>query len=100
MRNNDPAIIEIQKVIRSFDLKSCQYLASWLAEHIYLLEVNNSRLEKKIKELGLSKRSYNVLTSNGIHSIEQLMTIDWDDVKKLKCAGIIVMEEIRKKITT
>lgn len=99
MRNNDPKILDIQKILRGFDLQSCKYVASWLQEHIALLEANSLRLDKKIKELGLSKRAYNVLTSNGIHSIEQLTSIDWDDVKKLKGAGDVVMEEIRKKIS-
>jgi DNA-directed RNA polymerase alpha subunit len=98
MRNNNPKIIAIQKILRGFDLQSCKYVASWLQEHIALLEANRERLDKKIIELGLSKRAYNILTLNGINSIEQLLSTDWDDVKKLKGAGDAVMDEIRKKV--
>jgi DNA-directed RNA polymerase alpha subunit len=101
MRNNDPEILEIKKIIRSFDLKTCKFLASWLSEQINLLEANNARLDRSIKELGLSSRSYNILSSHGIHSIDQLVEIikDLDEIKKLKGVGNVVVEEIRKKIT-
>ena len=98
MKNNDPEISAIKKAIRALDLQACRHLASWLAEHIRLLEINSQRSNKSIKELGLSQRAYNVLTSYGIRTIHQLLAIDWDDVKIMKGAGNVVVEEIQKKI--
>jgi len=98
MKNNDPEITAIKKAIRALDLRACKYFAAWLSEHIRLLEINSQRSDKSIKELGLSQRAYNVLTSYGIHSIDQLLAMDWDDVKIMKGAGNVVVEEIRKKI--
>lgn len=98
MKNNDPEISAVKKAIRALDLQACKYLASWLSDHIRLLEINSQRSDKSIKELGLSPRAYNVLTSYGIHTIDQLLAMDWDDVKILKGAGNVVVEEIQKKI--
>ena len=98
MKHNDPEITEIKKAILALDLQACKFLASWLDEHIRLLEINRLRSAKSIKELGLSPRAYNVLTSYGIRTISQLLAIDWDDVKIMKGAGNVVVDEIRKKI--
>lgn len=98
MKNNGPEISAIKKAIRALDLQACKHLASWLTEHIRLLEINSQRSDKSIKELGLSHRAYNVLTSYGIYTIDQLLAMDWDDVKIMKGAGNVVMEEIQKKI--
>ena len=98
MKHNDPELSEIKKAIRALDLQACRFLASWLDEHIRLLEINKLRSAKSIKELGLTSRAYNVLTGYGIRTIDQLLAIDWDDVKIMKGAGNVVVEEIQKKI--
>lgn len=99
MKNKALKISIVKNTIQSFDLDTCNLLAKWLDEHIKLLELDTTLYHKNIKQLGLSNRTYNVLMTNNIHSIQQLICIfNWNDVKKLKGAGEAVEQEIRQKI--
>jgi DNA-directed RNA polymerase alpha subunit len=96
---NKEQILAVQSTIQTFDIDDCEFLANWLSHHIKLLKGENLHINN-IKELGLSSRSNNVLRINGIHSIDQLIQLctNWDDVKMLRGAGKVVLEELRKKI--
>jgi len=94
-------ISHIQTTLRSFDLDSCKFIAIWLSDYINILEIDINTLNKTIRDLDLSKRAYNVLKTNGIDTIQQLLVIsaNWDNIRILKGAGDIVTNEIQEKIT-
>ncbi len=102
MISTNSQVAIVQKTIRTFDLDSCKLIASWLTEHIKALELDMSVFNKKIQQLGLSTRALNVLKINGILTIQQLIDIsaDWDNIRKLKGAGEIIVSEIQQKVTS
>jgi DNA-directed RNA polymerase alpha subunit len=102
MISTNTQISLVQRTLRTFDLDSCKLIASWLTEHMKTLELDISVFNKKIQQLGLSTRALNVLKINGIHTIQQLIEVsaDWDNIRKLKGAGEIIVSEIQKKVTS
>jgi DNA-directed RNA polymerase alpha subunit len=100
MKNRKLEITRAQWLIKTFDLQSCKMLSHWLTGHIKLLEMDVSRFDKSIKEIGLSTRAYNVLRFNGIDSLKELIVIsyDLDNIRILKGAGVKVVKEIREKV--
>ena len=94
-------ILNIQRSIQYFDLNKCKLLASWLAEHIHAMEVDKAQYKISIQQLKLSSRATNVLLSNNIFTIGQLLykAVNWDEIRVLKGAGEKVLQEIKEKVT-
>ena len=62
-------------------------------------EEDNSGLLLPIEELGLSARTANALTNNGIKNLSQLVTLTEAQLKDLKGFGSKALEEVQEKIT-
>ncbi len=62
-------------------------------------EEDNSGLLLPIEELGLSARTANALTNNGIKNLSQLVTLTEAQLKDLKGFGSKALEEVQDKIT-
>lgn len=62
-------------------------------------EEENSGLFLPIEELGLSARTANALTNNGIKNLSQLVELTEAQLKELKGFGSKALEEVTEKIT-
>ncbi|MBQ3430718.1 DNA-directed RNA polymerase subunit alpha [Candidatus Saccharibacteria bacterium] len=62
-------------------------------------EEDNSGLLLPIEELGLSARTANALTNNGIKNLNQLIGLTETQLKDLKGFGAKALEEVQEKIT-
>lgn len=62
-------------------------------------EEDNSGLLLPIEELGLSARTANALTNNGIKNLSQLIGLSETQLKELKGFGTKALEEVQEKIT-
>ncbi|MBQ6320628.1 DNA-directed RNA polymerase subunit alpha [Candidatus Saccharibacteria bacterium] len=62
-------------------------------------EEDNSGLTLPIEELGLSARTANALTNNGIKNLSQLIALTDAQLKDLKGFGSKALEEVQEKIT-
>ncbi len=62
-------------------------------------EEDNSGLLLPIEELGLSARTANALTNNGIKNLSQLIGLSDAQLKDLKGFGTKALEEVQQKIT-
>ncbi|MBR3320275.1 DNA-directed RNA polymerase subunit alpha [Candidatus Saccharibacteria bacterium] len=62
-------------------------------------EEDNSGLLLPIEELGLSARTANALTNNGIKNLSQLVGLTEAQLKDLKGFGTKALEEVQQKIT-
>lgn len=93
-----PDILHIQRNIQFFDLQSCKLLASWLAERIEALEVDEKHYKVSIRQLQLSSRATNVLLSNEIFTVGELLSksVNWDEIRVLKGAGDKVLGELKQ----
>lgn len=56
-------------------------------------EVRNI-LDRPVEALGLSVRAFNCLWRDEIKTVEQLMTLEVDDIKRMRCAGRKTLAEI------
>lgn len=56
-------------------------------------EVRNI-LDRPVKTLGLSVRAFNCLWRDEIKTVERLMTLEVDDIKRMRCAGRKTLSEI------
>ena len=65
----------------------------------YRAEENNSDLLRPIEELGLSARTANALTNNGIKNLSQLVNLTEAQLKDLKGFGAKALEEVQQIIT-
>ena len=65
----------------------------------YTAEEDNSGLLLPIEELGLSARTANALTNNGIKNLSQLIGLTDAQLKDLKGFGTKALEEVQEKIT-
>ncbi|MBQ3294095.1 DNA-directed RNA polymerase subunit alpha [Candidatus Saccharibacteria bacterium] len=65
----------------------------------YQAEENNSDLLRPIEELGLSARTANALTNNGIKNLSQLVNLTEAQLKDLKGFGAKALEEVQQIIT-
>ena len=65
----------------------------------YQAEENNSDLLRPIEELGLSARTANALTNNGIKNLSQLIGLSDAQLKDLKGFGAKALEEVQQIIT-
>ncbi len=63
------------------------------------VEEDNSGLFLPIEELGLSARTANALTNNGIKNMSQLIGLTDAQLKDLKGFGAKALEEVQQKIT-
>jgi DNA-directed RNA polymerase alpha subunit len=100
MHRYDHEIVYLQKTIRHFDMPRCKAIASWLAEYINTLEADERLYHISIQQLHLSNRTLNILQSNKITTVGQLMkrSADWDNIRRLKGAGEKVLREIKEKL--
>jgi DNA-directed RNA polymerase alpha subunit len=100
MSINNSKISLIPRELYSFDLTRCKLIAEWLNNHIKVLEIDLLEYGKNIQDLGLSKRTFNVLQSNRIYTIQELVKAsgDWDNIRRLKGVGASVEAEIQKKV--
>jgi DNA-directed RNA polymerase alpha subunit len=100
MDRTTPDILNIQRSIQYFDINKCKLLAGWLAEHIHAMEIDRELYKVSIQQLQLSARATNVLLSNNIITIGQLLNkaVNWDDIRVLKGAGEKVLREIQEKV--
>ncbi|MBQ3429920.1 DNA-directed RNA polymerase subunit alpha [Candidatus Saccharibacteria bacterium] len=62
-------------------------------------EEESSGLTLPIEELGLSARTANALTNNGIENLKQLVDLSETQLKELKGFGSKALEEVKDKIT-
>lgn len=94
-------ILHIQRSVQYFDINKCKLLAGWLAEHIHAMEIDKKHYKISIKQLQLSARATNVLLSNNIFTIGELLNkaVNWDEIRVLKGAGEKVLGELQEKIT-
>ena len=65
----------------------------------YKTEEDNTGLLLPIEELGLSARTANALTNNGIKNLSQLIGLTDAQLKDLKGFGAKALEEVQEKIT-
>jgi len=65
----------------------------------YKTEEENTGLLLPIEELGLSARTANALTNNGIKNLSQLIGLTDAQLKDLKGFGAKALEEVQEKIT-
>ena len=95
-----PDIINIQRSIQYFDVNKCKLLLGWLADHIHAMEIDWKLYKVSIQQLRLSARATNVLLSNNIFTIGQLLqkAVNWDDIRVLKGAGEKVLMELQQKV--
>jgi len=100
MDRTTPEILNIQRTIQYFDLNKCKLLADWLAQHIQAMEIDKQLYKVSIHQLQLSPRASNVLLSNNIFTIGQLLSkaINWDEIRVLKGAGDKVLTELQQKV--
>lgn len=63
------------------------------------IEETNSELIRPIEELGLSARTANALTNNGIKNLSQLVGLTEAQLKDLKGFGAKALEEVQQIIT-
>jgi DNA-directed RNA polymerase subunit alpha len=63
------------------------------------VEETNSDLLRPIEELGLSARTANALTNNGIKNLSQLVNLTEAQLKDLKGFGAKALEEVQQIIT-
>jgi DNA-directed RNA polymerase alpha subunit len=100
MHRYDPDILHIQRSIQYYDLNKCKLLADWLAERIHSMEIDKKQYRISIQQLRLSARATNVLLSNDIVTIGQLLNraVNWQDICVLKGAGEKVLGEIQQKV--
>lgn len=100
MHRYDHEIVYLQKTIQHFDMQRCKAIASWLAEYIQTLEADERLYHMSIQQLHLSNRTLNILQSNKINTVGQLMkrSADWDNIRRLKGAGEKVLNEIKNKL--
>ena len=100
MHRYDHEIVSLQKTIQRFDKRRCKAIASWLAEYIDFLESDERLYHISIKKLDLSNRTLNILQSNKINTVGQLMkrSANWDNLRQLKGAGEKVLNEIKEKL--
>lgn len=100
MNTHDLEIAHLQKTLQHFDIARCKQLASWLAEFIQSLEADGELYNLPLEQLHLSTRTFNILQSNKIITVGQLIqkSADWDSIKQLKGAGAKVLTEIKDKL--
>lgn len=100
MHRYDPDILHIQRSIQYYDLNKCKLLAGWLAERIHSMEIDKKQYRISIQQLHLSARATNVLLSNNIVTIGELLNkaVNWEDICVLKGAGEKVCQEIGLKV--
>ena len=100
MHRYDHEIVYLQKTIQHFDMQRCKAVASWLAQYINTLEADERLYHISIKQLHLSNRTLNILQSNKINTVGQLMerSANWDNLRQLKGAGAKVLSEIKEKL--
>lgn len=100
MHRHDNEIAYLQKTIEHFDMQRCKAVASWLAEYIKMLEADERLYHISIKQLHLSNRTLNILLSNKITTVGQLMkkSAKWDNIRQLRGAGDKVLSEIKEKV--
>jgi DNA-directed RNA polymerase alpha subunit len=93
-------ILYIQRSIQYFDINKCKLLAGWLAAHIHAMEIDEQLYKISIQQLQLSARATNVLLSNNIITIGQLLNkaLNWDEIRVLKGAGEKVLGELQQKV--
>lgn len=86
--------------LRSLDVQKCKLIATWLSEHIKMLENHNGIYNKSIQQLSLSSRTQKVLKRNNIDTIGSLIqrASNWDNIRILKGAGEKVLNELDQKI--
>ena len=61
-------------------------------------EEDNAELDKQIKDLDLSVRSYNCLKRAGIHSVRQLVEFSENDLLNIRNFGVKSIEEVKDKL--
>jgi len=93
-----PDILQLQRSIHYFDLNKCKLLASWLAEHIQAMEIDERHYKVSVRQLHLSARATNVLLMNDIFTIGDLLSksVNWDEIRVLKGAGDKVLGELKQ----
>ena len=100
MNTHDLEIAHLQKTLQHLDIERCKQLASWLAELIHSLEADGELYNLPLQQLHLTTRTFNILHSNKITTVGQLIkrAADWDNIKQLKGAGAKVLTEIKDKL--
>ncbi|WP_207515006.1 DNA-directed RNA polymerase subunit alpha C-terminal domain-containing protein [Longitalea luteola] len=91
----------ILDALKSLDLPKCKLIANWLSEYIKMQEIDYYEIShKSIQELNLSPRAEKVLKNNNIHTIGSLINraSNWDNIRILKGAGKVVVNELAQKI--
>jgi DNA-directed RNA polymerase alpha subunit len=98
---NKNEIRYVQNIIRTLDVQHCKTIASWLSDHINMLEIDDALFKINIQQLRLSVRTYNVLRNNRIDTIGELIqrASDWNNIIMLKGAGKKVANELNQKIS-
>ena len=55
-------------------------------------------LDRSIEDLGLSARTVNALTNNGIRTVRDLVTLSEQDLRELRGFGSKALDEVKDKL--
>jgi DNA-directed RNA polymerase alpha subunit len=102
METRNVILSRVQWVMQDYDLVNCKMVAKWLAMHIKLRETDFTDIKANIEDIGLSNRAKNVLKTNGILTMQELLILVSNrySIQFLKGAGTAVTREIEKKVLT
>jgi len=88
---NDPGF---EQSLTNLNINECKELRRWVNRRIKYLG-NIPHHEKKIKDLNLSVRAYNALSSNELFTIEDVLRYGIHKLANLKNVGAKTANEIR-----
>src|SRR4030095_9382642 len=94
---SEPLSISTQDWLNSLTPEECKELQAWLKKRVKYLN-GIPFIKKKIEELNLSTRAYNALKLNNLHTVEDIIHLGLDNIRKIRNIGSKTVIEIQQAV--